>query len=351
MNIIKEIDSIIDALRNLQVENMSVKKEVNYLNVNWPLAVSPNLLCSSAETDKVERARSIIDCIILTPLDNKKFLDFGCGEGNIVRELKSRGRSNIYGYDIDPDFATDDVFTNFEIVKSKGPYDVILLYDVLDHTENPVKLLKQVREVSHDKTIVYMTCHPWGSRHGEHQYKDANKAFSHVFLCSSGRYKFNDFNMYKNKVNQAGFAIKKSYTRTDPVESFFFTDAIRPKLEEIATAAKLGFTRLIWIMRTSFIDMELTPSSKANDNSPYPLASVHHVVNNNHFYHILYSNGKINAPDSIDKWILDYMNLTFIWPRPEAPDGEWRDKCILNSDFQSYTGINQNNDSITGELV
>lgn len=157
----------------------------------WPEAIfQVQIADENSESDKEERAEGITD-MILPPLEGKKFLDFGCGEGHIVNYAsKSAGMS--VGYDIvknsksrfEWELEGENVLltTDLEKAKSKGPYDVILLYDILDHAQvqTPEEILKIVCSLLSEEGKVYLRTHPWTSRHGGHAYRKLNKAFMHL---------------------------------------------------------------------------------------------------------------------------------------------------------------------------
>lgn len=152
----------------------------------WPAAAPQFLICENTEKDKSERAEGILN-YIGENLDKKKFCDFGCGEGHVIREIGKYASTSI-GYDILKDGelnweTTQDNYTlttNFEIVKEKSPYDFILLYDVLDHAKNPLEILEQVKSLCNKDTKVFVRCHTWMSRHGSHLYQQINKAWIHL---------------------------------------------------------------------------------------------------------------------------------------------------------------------------
>lgn len=159
----------------------------------WPQAVfSAQIADETSELDKEERAAGICD-IMLPPLCGKRFLDFGCGEGHVAK-YASKEASLSVGYDIKKASRSQLIWeenqgslmltTDFEKVKSMGPYDFVLLYDVVDHAADvdPTELLSMAREVLADDGRIYMRCHPWCGRHGGHAYRKINKAFVHVVL-------------------------------------------------------------------------------------------------------------------------------------------------------------------------
>lgn len=176
---------------NLFMDRSNFTNEVNFLidlllSPEWPEAVPSFMICGDSEKDKAERAEGILN-FISEDLDNKKFCDFGCGEGHVVREVSKSSLFSV-GYDISSTGClswekTEDNFlltTNFDKIRENGPFDIILLYDVLDHVEFPDLVLQNVFTLCSEKTKVFVRCHPWMSRHGGHLYSYINKAWVHL---------------------------------------------------------------------------------------------------------------------------------------------------------------------------
>jgi hypothetical protein len=65
----------------------------------------------------------------------------------------------------------------------------------------------------------------------------------------------------------------------------------------------------------------------------------------------LYSNGRIDAPDGRNTWSLSGSILLLNWADARAPGGKWIDRCNLSPDRRRYSGKNQRNVPIQGELV
>lgn len=159
---------------------------------NWPTAVDPTLICDpSSEEDKLNRAEGILELLIEESLENKKFLDFGCGEGHVPFKAIEQKVAMSVGYDIKEDahwadFKNCILTTNLEIVKSNGPYDVILIYDVLDHMEHSKMstTLTQIKNLLSDSGTIYLRTHPFCSRHATHLYHKINKAFIHLVFTA-----------------------------------------------------------------------------------------------------------------------------------------------------------------------
>lgn len=161
----------------------------------WPVAVDPSLICdTNSEQDKEDRAEGILDLIIDIHMENLKFLDFGCGEGHVVNKSRSQNTKLSIGYDIKPDAAWDKwqkgsniaFTTDWELIKNSGPYNVILLYDVIDHMccskKELQKKLKELKSILAPHGKIYVRCHPWTSKHGSHLYRQINKAYIHMVL-------------------------------------------------------------------------------------------------------------------------------------------------------------------------
>lgn len=159
----------------------------------WPDAVNANLICDpNSDPDKLERGKGIIELMIEEDLKGLKYLDMGCGEGHTVFVSADYSPNIAVGYDSKhyPNWtqfqAKDNLrfVTDFEEVSKLGPYDVITIFDVIDHSmeEDPVVLLEKARSVLTDSGKIYLRCHPWVSRHGTHLYHSLNKAYAHIIF-------------------------------------------------------------------------------------------------------------------------------------------------------------------------
>lgn len=202
---------------------------------DWPEAAPQFLICEDSEEDKMERAEGILD-YIGDNLQGKKVLDFGCGEGHVA--IKAADTASVaVGYDIaEPTAKTEKenciLTTDFSKVTENGPYDLVILYDVLDHCKDPVAALKQVKEVISPTTKVFVRCHSWMSRHGSHIYKQLNKAWAHLIFSEEDfakmgvkmefvqKYYF-PLNIHNQWFAGAGFKIVSSDIIKTAVEPFF----------------------------------------------------------------------------------------------------------------------------------
>jgi len=210
---------------------------------DWPEAVfGAQIADENSESDKAERAEGVSD-MLLPPFSGKKFLDFGCGEGHVAKYVSREAAISI-GYDIvrnklsQFDWENKDgsflLTTDFEKVVSEGPYDIVMIYDVLDHSsEDPSEVLLKAKSVLAEDGKIYMRCHPWTGRHGGHAYRKINKAFVHlvleedeleemgVSLEHNGKVLF-PISTYNKAIEEAGLARESEpEVDTQEVESFF----------------------------------------------------------------------------------------------------------------------------------
>jgi cyclopropane fatty-acyl-phospholipid synthase-like methyltransferase len=241
----------------------------------WTEAVPAfQIVDQNSEEEKISRAEAIVDILIEDLIENKKVLDFGCGEGHISKYISTEKASISVGYDIEQPknskFNWENkennflLTTNFEKVKEEGPYDIIILYDVIDHLQgenskllsrkvsrkegsgfsskdfeinDDIKteesILSKIKSLINEDGKIYMRCHPWCSRHGGHLYRQINKAFVHLVFTeeelNSMGYKIEETNLkiifpiieYEKMILESGLKINKLEIETQQHESFF----------------------------------------------------------------------------------------------------------------------------------
>ena len=187
----------------------------------WPEAVYDKFIVRNDKDIKF-RADSIVNHYIGS--NNKvKFLDYGCGDGSCVDAARSEGIIG-YGFDIiKNDSWGNFCYNDFNDVANNGPYDMILLYDVLDHCRDISDIFNKIRSIIHKGSVVKCRLHPWVSKHGGHYYKKLNKAYVHLFLeydyCEHFVVKtFNPLSYYMKNFYDFGFNIDKMNIRRKSLE-------------------------------------------------------------------------------------------------------------------------------------
>jgi 2-polyprenyl-3-methyl-5-hydroxy-6-metoxy-1,4-benzoquinol methylase len=87
---------------------------------------------------------------LVTTDDSTQWLDFGCGNGGLVRHCRANGIPKAVGFE---DGAIRNaalasgipILSIQELAERKGTFDVVTSIEVLEHTEDPVAVLTQIR--------------------------------------------------------------------------------------------------------------------------------------------------------------------------------------------------------------
>ena len=187
-----------------------------YTGSNWPLAVPPSMIVTT-DQQKWIRANSICK-YYLKNIAGKTFLDFGCGAGHVTIAASQQAAKSI-GYDIEDRFVDDYgseydqskflCTTDWKQVANNSKYDIVMLYDVLDHIkpDRVEAALRTVASACRPDTDVYVRCHPWTSPHGGHVYNHINRAFAHFFMDQDRLDKYQD--EYVNQITKPMFTYRK----------------------------------------------------------------------------------------------------------------------------------------------
>ena len=235
----EEIQSVLKSLLRFQdgIKSLAVRIDSSpWDKADWPLAVEPTFLINEQdELQKISRAEAVVDLFIREPVQGLSILDYGCGEGHVAVEMAKRG-AKVIAYD--PAYVGK--FTEAKFVSSQeeaflsGPYDIILLFDVLDHVMDvePSEILKKCAGALKPGGRILCRYHPWCSRHGTHIFHKTNKAFLHLIfdeqllvdLGSPGiptRKVIHPRVSYKSWAADAGLKYTKFETQRQTVEEFF----------------------------------------------------------------------------------------------------------------------------------
>lgn len=248
---------------------------------DWPEAID----IAAIDNDQKVRATKILELVVTDFLHDTRFLDFGCGDGHVAHAAISKSVKLSVGYDIKQEWAnfppTDKFLltTNFQEVVQQAPYDIVLLFDVLDHYKgNPVEGLCKIREIMRPGGRLYVRTHPWCSRNGTHLYKDLNKAYVHLILDEVELSRIGGYvsdhtvkltqpiKSYREWFQKADFAIKSEIVITNDVVEPFFTSRNNSIIIEKIARHWHGIEDPTKYLQLQYIDYVLTP----NKSEVYP---------------------------------------------------------------------------------
>ena len=189
-NIIDQISGLLEKLKSCIDPNTEFESLRKLLDSDeWPHAAKEFLICSKDSVEEQsDRGRAVVEIMSIMKPISGNFLDYGCGAGYCSKYVASQKiTTKTIGFDIKSQKEWNDaqgvVFTdNWDEVVKNGPYDSILMFDVLDHLigENQVDVLKKIGNVLTQNGNILMRVHPWMSRHANHHYYTCNKAYIHL---------------------------------------------------------------------------------------------------------------------------------------------------------------------------
>jgi 2-polyprenyl-3-methyl-5-hydroxy-6-metoxy-1,4-benzoquinol methylase len=200
----------------------------------WPKAVPEDALVET-RADKRSRAKTILEEYIVDEIKDSRFLDYGCGDGFVV-DLAAQTAKVAVGFNEKEKAGWENrkgvLTTNQHNIELLSPFDIILLYDVLDHCDNPVPLLTRLKKALNKEGSIYVRCHPWPSRHATHSYRKSNLAYIHMVCTEEELIKLgieskkthkliNPEAKYRSWFEKAGLEIVSVERTNQPVEEFF----------------------------------------------------------------------------------------------------------------------------------
>lgn len=251
----------------------------------WPEAVESEGIADGSVEQRRERAQSVVEIMFSDDLNGKRVLDYGCGDGFVMMVLAVDHKieygvgfdsvvpnmTDVPGYPPTNMLLTDDI----NLVHENGPYDYVLLYDVLDHLTgiDPVDVLKTVKTVLKPEGNILVRVHPWCSRHGPHFFRQLNKAFIHLVFTDdeleSKGVKGENINKiihplttYRGWFASASLTVVQETPTNDFVEDYFRQPILAERIqmawkESVDDNLRAGTTFPDFQMGMSFIDYVL----------------------------------------------------------------------------------------------
>ena len=257
----------------------------DYTNDSWPKAVDPDLIVDGGEeTEKQFRATQVLELIGI-PTNDISVLDFGCGEGHVAHEI-SQTASKVVGFDEKRSNAWDNkvadnlfFITDDKIIKQHAPYDLIILYDVVDHIQGDhIAILKRLGQLLSDNGRFFIRTHPWTARHGSHLYEKINKAYLHLAVTPDETpdipWKEIEYThkiirpmgAYENWFKRAGLEIVSRDIHSGAIEDFF--DELLDRIITVTWDGVIDKKTAKKIMGIEFVDYILENKGPVKVKSP-----------------------------------------------------------------------------------
>ena len=239
----------------------------------WPEAVPKHLEVAATNEDQINRANAMLDAMINREVAGSNFLDFGCGDGWVARQALARGATSVTGYDIVASNKWNECkevqFTNVYKDVAQQSYDIVMLYDVLDHCQDPEQVMKQIRSVIKKDGTLFIRCHPWTSKHASHLYKkNLNKAFIHLFLTweelvEAGytpeftRQEKDPLTAYYWWFESNNFKVVQEQPYKNKIHEFFFSGDFKQLIQQEQQVEDIE--KFFGLMEYEFIDFQCIP--------------------------------------------------------------------------------------------
>lgn len=131
---------------------------------------------------RVERSYPIVEMVNkVRPVRNLKILDLGCGYGSLSKVLGEYG-AHVTAAEVDEESinnARKFLDKNITIVKipqeklpfKDGEFDIVFLFDVIEHVKNPKKTMEESLRVLKNNGLLIVQFTPYYSITGHHLYR------------------------------------------------------------------------------------------------------------------------------------------------------------------------------------
>lgn len=132
---------------------------------------------------RLERNQIVIDKLNkIQKIKNQRILEVGCGYGPLLKLLSDKGAYAV-GTEVDDKSLRIAMkllsrIKRIKLVKVKGEllpfkdnsFDSVILFDVIEHVKNPLKMIKECKRVLKKNGILYAEFTPYYSIAGHHLY-------------------------------------------------------------------------------------------------------------------------------------------------------------------------------------
>jgi SAM-dependent methyltransferase len=104
---------------------------------------------------------AVVDGLLGGPDPSRRWLDYGCGNGGLVRYLRRAGRADATGFDSGAIVAEARglgiPILDADGLATAGPFDVVTAIEVIEHTLDPVAELRAMRRLLRPGGLLFLT--------------------------------------------------------------------------------------------------------------------------------------------------------------------------------------------------
>jgi len=175
--------------------NPEQKEIFNALNVKKDNNLHHKLLLEY----QMKKAQGLLKNFPILKVDiaQKKVLDYGCSNGGISIAMHELYPEAVYGIDINRNgilHAQEEVknraISNIFFIAYEGRkipfenefFDTIIMYDVIEHLQNPSDNLLELKRVLKKTGQIYITTFPWYHPHGVHLWNVFPAPWTHLIF-------------------------------------------------------------------------------------------------------------------------------------------------------------------------
>jgi SAM-dependent methyltransferase len=113
-------------------------------------------------TIRIYEWNGIVSAIARIAPTARTWLDFGCGNGGLVRHVGNTGRYDVSGFDTGfwAERARNDrlpVLLESELPQRAGSIDVVTAIEVIEHAIDPVAFLREIRKLCRPGALLFLT--------------------------------------------------------------------------------------------------------------------------------------------------------------------------------------------------
>ena len=103
------------------------------------------------------RMEKLSSCFANSLTADSSVLDVGCGDGKIGKLIMDKIQAHIEGIDVlvrDTTYIPVKLFDGYNIPFDNNYFDFAIIIDVLHHTDDPLRLLKEIKRVVRKKIFI-----------------------------------------------------------------------------------------------------------------------------------------------------------------------------------------------------